>query len=1657
VAVHLSARPDDRAGPRPGGGTAPGLIPLTRWGQVLAANERQLHRNNSSAAHPSVAANHPKALLLAALRPRNLPAGPGRFQGSGTNALLQAAKPFDPTDRYQVGQLVHAAHRVRQALQAATATSAAASPAAGLRSPGAYGVHDQPGPSLHTLAKFLLPEVPSAKALFQHPETIAQGVAEEAVPGLHILAASGIGPKLANVGVPDLSTRRPGLPQPKAASLFGVDLAGPAGIVPRFLGQAVEAAVGAPAGAAMLVAHPEREAKAYAHDYAERYGPLVHGKLGTFLHQFSQQPLAYTLDAGALADAAARLGIKTGAVKAPPQERELNLPGTEGHVQPFASPAPLTRAAQHRIDRLSEKHPDVPVVGAEARVAHAIPHEAARNFERVQQPSLAFQTVEAKLGPRLKTAYDVLHAGGHLEPVKALHLLDEEIKTRAARLADTSTPFIERAHQMSTLTQLKLARPFVERYAQDVAAGRLTRPSQKLRAALREGVPLANEGQRLRIELGKVSPEAAAERVHQRARLVTGGEYRETRLSRSLVDARGQVERLQRRVDKLTGRRDVEANKLLTREQTRAFKTVTGKPVPHDIGSAQQELARLEKFHEAQMNKLIEARVGKFSDLESRRETMLRNRARTSGGKTGANYDPLFRNEDAGSGRFLPPREGIAGGVHVPTLKEEARAHVEQELEHAIAKNAGHPAVKRITERLNRIAQLREGLRAAQDIQHGLGEHVEADLPVWAKQDQAFLADKRERIAELDRAGRNPNSADYRSMFSTAARGDFWGKGKNLREDALSFLDRTSKAMERKVSVWRRETAGHAEARNLTAPEASKLLGHREAGKVPEQVQTLRTALKQAQAAGDMKAETKFHNALDKLGYNEPGLVGANVLARGKVLQPRYSAELSRVGGALSVAKDRVQRLEQRHVERYGFLPEKREAGVVGGENAGAGAAYVGDRPNAVSRGVGRARTVTGKAAKQSYERRSRGILFSQGRASRSSKNVLRDFVQTARSVARAKDVEKAATFSTPVNPDGSLSAAHRYFNPQGLKVPLILKNSEEELGQMFPREVLQAARDEHDRYVRDVFPTERSNPTLVGSRAFRQAVKEGRVRQIPERIAAAFEGAHDLPLGFTEARGLKPLLAVLDTGNELTKAGLLYLKGSFVPANFAGNVVFGVVQQGPWFFKNLARSSAWLSHLSPETLRWIDSEVGSGASLSLVERNRGPLGAVTHKMGEVSNVLADRLPRRASIIHELAKRGYKTDAEITRLREAVAKGAPRATRILNQVSQQAEEAMVRFRGLGRTERQIISRAIFIWPWVRGASRYLGRLPLDRPLSADVVGQLGSRGDAETKRILGKLVSFLEGISPAGKIEQKLGTDLLPVRNFGAVTPFGTGAQTLQIAEGVVKGVTHGTPAPAAFALGSLAQPVVQSLIEGTFGRDTQTGAASSWRTAFGKLLGSMPLERIIQTATRAPQTEPFTGSPAHQRLYVQEGGVRAAVDQFFLGSARKRLLNVPAEQARAHAEDRATMSKVGRARDDIASLVTTIATAAKQTKLDRLMLTQDGKLQPGLASSVAALAERKLNRIEWAKTNSKRLPLSGADAVAADAAYLVRHKQLTADQAKRLVEFATKAQATLRGRRYVSGTLLEAIGARYFDSLPLKAAKQALGKANYELRVPSP
>jgi hypothetical protein len=443
MAIPLAVRPDDRAGPRPGGSSAPALIPLTRWGQVLAANEKQLHRNNLSAAHPAA---HPKAVLIAALRPRNLPAGPGRFQGSGVNALLQSAKPFDPADRFQTGQLLHAGLRTRA--ERATAHHG-----------GGFSLGDLG----HLARTVLLPEVAAVHALahpvrlLHHPEQVAQAAAEEEVPALHTLRLTGLGPRLSQVGVPQLPEGT-AVGRPRASSLFGLDLGGAAGAPVRLVGQAIEAAVGAPAGAAMLAAHPVREAKAYGRQYAETYGPLVHGDFGEFAHQVNERPLGPLLDAWTALSLGAGAGAKAGLLARPATERAVSLPGTEGHVQPFASPNTLTRVAQHRLDRFSETHPDLPVVGAEARVAHNLGHEAQRNLERAQQPALPFQAVERKLGPRLKVAYDVLHAYGHQQPTRALHLLDEEIKTRATRLADKSTPFIERAHQMVALRQLQEAR-----------------------------------------------------------------------------------------------------------------------------------------------------------------------------------------------------------------------------------------------------------------------------------------------------------------------------------------------------------------------------------------------------------------------------------------------------------------------------------------------------------------------------------------------------------------------------------------------------------------------------------------------------------------------------------------------------------------------------------------------------------------------------------------------------------------------------------------------------------------------------------------------------------------------------------------------------------------------------------------------------------------------------------------------------------------------------------------------------------------------------------------------------------------------------------------------------------------------------------------------
>ena len=1262
----------------------------------------------------------------------------------------------------------------------------------------------------------------------------------------------------------------------------------------NLLKDAARFSLGFPAGVAGLAQHPIRGAETIGKGYAEAYGPLAHGHLGEFAGDVGQHPLNYLLDASALAKVAggaARLEQRV------PVERRVEFDG--GHVQPMGSPNPVARAVQHRFDRWSEKNPQAPVLGARDRVARRLPFEQEREFERTGSAALPF--VQARKALNKKNgedmAFDVMYRYGDEQ---AAQLLQREIDMRVARLesggdpvtrgvragarkgdpdvqlyqlkgdpkrvtddpaqAETSMNLTERRGQVRTIAQLKTA-------MQHVAA-----PSDALKHALEEGRKLGDHLQEVKVAMGAVDEGQAAARAQMHPRLVTGGEFVDMPApSKALTDARAYRDRIQRLYDKAQGRVDknVEAELAKADERVQQLEgQVASPPVrPRTREEAQARLAELERAHAQMMRKM---------ELQASRAPLAKEEAHAKIAELDAKIaehqgfraaaDDMVRQLEADRPKLTPEELGQKYGVHMEA-GATSTAHKTYGAQHYARSKTHGRIIRRLErERARYVDALKTGYLK---IQHDAGETGRRNLArsrgvkIPTLQEE-FLHQLEEQLAAV--VAKHPDHPVSRAHLA--------------RQDEIAQL---------------RQALGDAH------PLGDNPGGQADFGAVVDE--PARAALEQ----GVERARL--------------GRIGNRVVGEGSVRTPRGGPLAERLGGALSVAQDRVQRLETAAQRRHGVIPGDvggRE--LVGGIEA-PGARYLKDTSRLPTSAIARrVRSVTGKP--QPLTKHSEGILFSQGRARRGSRLLLEDFAHTARHRQQIEDIKRVESFSKPLNPSvpGGLDPGHTYFNPEGVSLPRRFKDAtEEDLTAMTPKEFAQAMKENEAALNADLFPSEADLANLPDR-------IRNKVRQVDVKIKEALElqGSH--------GEALSALARIFDTTNNTTKMGLIYLKGSYVPTNFTGNVGFLALQQGPrtvpsliraaglqnrqWAPGWVRRTAAMMSDLQPTTLRRIDIEVGSGASHALGGEGQGITGRITRKVADASGALADRLPRRAAWLDEAAKRGYKTDAEVLELLDN-----PDLRPVLNQVSETAENALVKFRGQKPFERKVISRAFFIYPWLKGATRYGARLSIDRPITADIASHIGEYGADEAQKILGRIVSYLDGIVPVGKIENRFGARVIPVTNPGPITPVGTAGQVgAAIGAAIGAGPSRRALRPIAFA-----SPVAKGLVEAATGYDTFKGKSYPDKTGAAhiflqSLLGTpersnFPLIESVRTAFKDPQTKNFEGPANTQPNYVQEGGPIAALKQAFLGSTRVRLLNVDAAQAKGFDERMADLEPPERAK----------------------------------------------------------------------------------------------------------------------------------------------
>lgn len=200
-------------------------------------------------------------------------------------------------------------------------------------------------------------------------------------------------------------------------------------------------------------------------------------------------------------------------------------------------------------------------------------------------------------------------------------------------------------------------------------------------------------------------------------------------------------------------------------------------------------------------------------------------------------------------------------------------------------------------------------------------------------------------------------------------------------------------------------------------------------------------------------------------------------------------------------------------------------------------------------------------------------------------------------------------------------------------------------------------------------------------------------------------------PFGSRVQKALKPL----DWMNDYARFAVLVGKPSYIPMNLAGNAVMLLIQQGPFAPVNMARAFHMHSAIGDHAAM-IDFLVGHGSTKAIMggpDRHIPGLGKVFEGVGDFSNYIIDKYPRRAAFLYEARKLGYDNPNKIVALLTN-----PDYVDDLGRVVERTKNAMVNYDNLSHFEKQIMTRLIFVYPWLKGSAQWAGRFMKDHPVLA---------------------------------------------------------------------------------------------------------------------------------------------------------------------------------------------------------------------------------------------------------------------------------------------------------------------------------------------------
>lgn len=435
---------------------------------------------------------------------------------------------------------------------------------------------------------------------------------------------------------------------------------------------------------------------------------------------------------------------------------------------------------------------------------------------------------------------------------------------------------------------------------------------------------------------------------------------------------------------------------------------------------------------------------------------------------------------------------------------------------------------------------------------------------------------------------------------------------------------------------------------------------------------------------------------------------------------------------------------------------------------------YVGHRTRAIDRaaaklgrtrpGLGGTRTPAGIGQKRT------GNAYETGRVRTDPKVIIEDWQNAQRYDFHTKTKDFLAKMGDPIGPEGPRPGSY-VVNPQGHRLRRQWKDLDEHqkaVAEGFkPEQVIDGdLRQYVENYIAKVGTPEADR--------LLKAAPEG-VVQVPEQAVRQFLNTFTGQAGVAFG-GTSKLATGVDITTDLLRASVIYANPGYIPANLIGNTAFALADQGPFYLPgNIARAAKVL-HSDTQLKNLVLAEVGMGPTLAIHSGTvRGTVSKGTRGLARAVSRVGDDYIRAASWEHHARTAGYRTPKQQKTLLMKAARGDKQARIAANEIRDRMHVGMVDFERLTPFEQAFASRALFVWPWIRGATRYPFRFAVDHPARSAIAAhgslELSRDPELQTEGMLPGWMSKA-GAFPAGKAAGGLQKFINPRSTSTVSTPW---------------------------------------------------------------------------------------------------------------------------------------------------------------------------------------------------------------------------------------------------------------------------------------------